>query len=219
MPSFTLFEYSSGTSYVDAQRSRLRHMKEVGLHAAAAIGIDEMLRAVISPSNGAQIFSKDCISADSPFERSTMEFRSLSQLTEVELNEASHRSAWRNSRLSLARARDTWAFTVTSATPRTRAASLMVIPSRSRRRNALPNEGGSSSMQCMRCPCSSDFMHASSGLSVRSTNLSDTQYPGSSPNCSSSDTWIERGRLRNCVRAELITIVVNQVDIFDCPLN
>ena len=39
------------------------------------------------------------------------------------------------------------------------------------------------------------------------------------PICSFNGIWIWRGRLRNCIRAQLRTIVVSQVDICDCPLN
>jgi hypothetical protein len=79
------------------------------------------------------------------------------------------------SRLSFARARDTWAFTVTSANPRICAASLVVIPSKSRNWNALRNEGGSSATDCMMRSSNSDFIYSASGLGLQSANLSDKQ--------------------------------------------
>ena len=53
------------------------------------------------------------------------------------------RSARRISPVSFARPRERWAFTVPSAKPRVRAASLTECPSRSRNSNALRNEGES----------------------------------------------------------------------------
>src|ERR1700723_525028 len=49
--------------HVDAQRARLNHVKEVGPRSGIAAGIDRspisVLRAMMTPSNGAYTFSKE----------------------------------------------------------------------------------------------------------------------------------------------------------------
>jgi len=60
-------------------------------------------------------------------------------------------------RLSFARARASWDFTVPSATPKICAVSLVLRPSNSRNWNAWRKQGESCSTNCMRYPRSSDL--------------------------------------------------------------
>jgi hypothetical protein len=92
-------------------------------------------------------------------------------------------------------------------------------PSNSRSWNALRNGGESCATKRSRLLCSSKLRLSSSGLGSLAGNWSDKQNSYSAPNRSFSDRWGSRGRLRNCIRAQLVTMAVNHVDICAWPLN